>query len=211
MTKKKMTKQRVYAGLILVMAFLLLLGSNQLNRSNLTTLEDTVNSVFKDRILVQKYIFQLNNIFHEKELLLAKTEWKRNDVETTDAINKLLTDYGNTKLTTEESDHFNNLKENYAELQTFEITLMEVENSIDIESKKKIGVVLQKINRNLNKLSEVQFSEGRRLTHMSRKSLSMNLLLSRLEVALLIVIGFLFLFIVFYKENPKREPTEGNT
>ena len=211
MSKIRMTKQRVYAGLILLMAFLLLLVSNQLNRSNLADLGDTVNSVFKDRVVVQEYIYQLNNFFHGKELLLANMEWKKNNVETNVAINKLLTAYGNTKLTTKESDQLIKLKENNAELETLELTLLEGKNSIDNETKKKIGVVLQKINRNLDKLSEVQLSESRRLTHLSKKFLSMNLLLSRLEVALMIVIGFLFLFIVFYKEKPNKEPVEENT
>lgn len=211
MSKIKLTKQRIYAGLILLLAFLLMLVSNQLKRSNLTDLEDTVNAVFKDRVLAQKYIYRMNNFFHEWEMLLANGEREKNEVESTAAINKLLNDFGNTKLTTEESGHYNSLKENYAELQTYGSALFEGKTTIELETKKKIEVVLQKINRNLDKLSEVQLSEGRQLTQMSNKSLNMNLMLARLEVALLIVIGFLFLFIVFYKENPDREPVDGDT
>ena len=64
-------KQRINSGFILAAAFLLVLASNRLNNRNFSTVEQGVDSVFEDRLVVQEYIYTLNNYFHEKELFLA--------------------------------------------------------------------------------------------------------------------------------------------
>lgn len=202
MPRKMTLNQRVHASFILAMAFLLVLASNRLNQRNFSTVEHTVNSVFEDRVVAQEYIYRLNNLFHEKEMHLASTEWNYNDFSTSTGIKKLLADFAMTKLTNEESIQFNNLKENYAQLQTWELAYATNRSTIEMESKKEMGSLLQKISGNLDRLSEVQLSEGRQLTQLSTKSLSMNQLLSRLEVGFLIIIGLLILVIIFHKQEP---------
>jgi hypothetical protein len=201
MPRKMTLKQRVHAGFILAMAFLLVFASNRLNRRNFSTVEHTVNSVFEDRVVAQEYIYRLNNLFHEKEMLLASTEWMKNDLGITTGVKELLDDFSKTKLTSNESLYFSDLKKNYTKLQTLDSTLLANQNTIEIESKKEMSSLLQSINRNLDKLSEVQLLEGRQLTQLSKKSLSMNQLLSRLEVAFLIIIGLLLLAIIFHREK----------
>ena len=64
--------------------------------------------------------------------------------------------------------------------------------------------VLNKISDNLDELSKVQLMEGEQLTQRSKRSLGMNQLLSSLEIVFLIIIGLLFLIIVFKPEKPER-------
>ena len=68
MPKRRTIKQRIHTGFVLAAAFLLVLASNRLNNRNFSTVEHGVDSVFEDRLVVQEYIYTLNNLFHKKEL-----------------------------------------------------------------------------------------------------------------------------------------------
>lgn len=202
MSKKLTLKQRIHAGFILAIAFLLVLASNRLNRRNFSTVEHTVNSVFEDRVVAQDYIYRLNNLFHQKEISLEVSESKGPQSTTNDDIALLLENFATTKLTRDESAHFEHLKENYMELQTLEKAFFVDQEPKAAESTLEMEALLKKINDNLNRLSEVQLSESLQLTQLSQKSLKMNQLLSMLEVVFLIVIGILFLLIIFHREKP---------
>ncbi len=201
MLKKLSLKQRVHAGFILAIAFFLVLASNRLNRRNFSTVEHTVNSVFEDRVVVQEYIYRLNNLFHGKEMDLAQKAQTEIELPADKRILQLLSDFEKTELTREESVHFNFLKENYFELQTLEKGFVVSPEAHQEESKKEMAALLKEIGVHLDRLSAVQLSESRQLTFLSKKLLNMNLLLSRLEIAFLIVIGVLFLFIIFHREK----------
>lgn len=209
MPNKLTLKQRINAGFILAMAFLLVFASNRLNRRNFANVEQNVSSVFEDRVVVQEYIYRLNNIFHRKELSLVKSVENLGVSNANDDIEKLISDFANTKLTREESMHFNHLRENYSKLAALENNMVN-QGPIEEEMKIKMGYLLNDIGSNLDRLSEVQLSEGRQMTQVSKKSLGMNQMLSNLEVAFLVVIGLLFLLLVVNREIPGLNSVEKN-
>lgn len=185
-------KQRINSGFILAAAFLLVLASNRLNNRNFSTVEQGVDSVFEDRLVVQEYIYTLNNYFHEKELFLANNAVYLDKMPQYPDIKNILVDFANTELTIDESLHLEELRENYAALKRLED---------DQGNKEKIISVLNSISNNLDELSAVQLSEGKQLTQRSKRSLGMNQLLSTLEIVFLIIIGILFIVIVFKREK----------
>lgn len=185
-------KQRINSGFILAAAFLLVLASNRLNNRNFSTVEQGVDSVFEDRLVVQEYIYTLNNYFHEKELFLANNAVYLDKMPQHPDIKNILVDFANTELTIDESLHLDELRENYAALKRLE------DNQ---GNKEKIISVLNSISNNLDELSAVQLSEGKQLTQRSKRSLGMNQLLSTLEIVFLIIIGILFIVIVFKREK----------
>lgn len=185
-------KRRINSGFILAAAFLLVLASNRLNKRNFSTVEQGVDSVFEDRLVVQEYIYTLNNFFHEKELFLANNDTYINKMPQHPDIKNILVDFANTELTIDESKYLTQLRENYAALKSLE------KNQ---DNKGEILSVLNSISDNLDELSAVQLSEGKQLTQRSKRSLGMNQLLSTLEIVFLIIIGILFLVIVFKREE----------
>ncbi|MEC3963895.1 MCP four helix bundle domain-containing protein [Flagellimonas halotolerans] len=201
MPKKMSIKQRINAGFILAAAFILVLASNRLNQRNFSTVEQSVNSVFEDRLVVQEYIYRLNNLFHKKELALAKNELNTNMLAESSDIEKILSDFAKTELTVKESRYLSDLRSSYSELQEMEKNLSVKNASGSAEMKRDISSKLTRINNDLDELSEVQLSEGRQLTQRSQRSLGMNQLLSRLEIVFLVIIGILFLLIVFHREK----------
>lgn len=203
-------KQRIHVGFILAMAFLLVFASNRLSRRNFMTVEHTVNSVYGDRVVAQDYIYKMNNLFHKKERILMGTESKKDDSNVSKAIMNLLNDFETTKLTSEESVHFINLKENYAQLRALELNPTKNKYSFE-EGAENITGILNKIHSNLDELSAIQLSEGRYLTELSNKSLNMNQLLSRLEIGFLIIIGILFLLIVLPQKKQEMMVIKGDS
>lgn len=201
MPKKMSIKQRINAGFILAAAFILVLASNRLNQRNFSTVEQSVNSVFEDRLVVQEYIYRLNNLFHKKELALAKNELNTNTLAESSDIEKILSNFAKTELTVKESRYLSDLRSSYSELQEMEKNLSVKNASGSAEMKRDISSKLTRINNDLDELSEVQLSEGRQLTQRSQRSLGMNQLLSRLEIVFLVIIGILFLLIVFHREK----------
>ncbi|MFS4446552.1 hypothetical protein [Maribacter sp. 2307UL18-2] len=191
--------QRLQAGLILAMAFLLVLGSNRLDKRHFETVQNTVNSVYQDRVVVQDFIYQLNKIFHAKELELARTGQFTLDDSRNEKIRQLLNDFATTELTPKESDLLNDLD------RAFE-TLVKVEGPNGDVSKDKtirVGQQLDEIQKKLDGLAKIQLNESGQLTQLSNKSLGMNTLMSNLEIAFLILIGLLMLALIFY---PSKSP-----
>jgi CHASE3 domain sensor protein len=208
MPKNMSIKQRINAGFILAAAFLLVLASNRLNQRNFSTVEQSVNSVFEDRLVVQEYIYRLNNLFHKKELALAKNETNAGTLTQSSDIETILSDFEKTELTTKESKYLTDLKSSYTELQLMEENLSSNKGAGVAELKDRILSMLVRINNDLDELSEVQLNEGRQLTQRSQRSLGMNQLLSTLEIVFLVIIGILFLLIVFHREKPSMKTVE---
>ena len=202
MSKKLTLKQRLNTGFILAIAFLLVLTSNVLNSRNFSTADHTVNSVFEDRVVALEYIYRLNNLFHQKELEMTSAEGNAAHDANGRGITELLENFSKTKLTPNEAVHFELLKENYNELQSLENGWSKIQASAEMGPSKELSALFTKISNNLDKLSKVQLSEARQLTYLSNKALSMNLLLSKLQVAFLIVIGLLMVLIIFHGEKP---------
>nr|WP_297786381.1 hypothetical protein [uncultured Allomuricauda sp.] len=203
MLKTRTIKQRIHAGFVLAAAFLLVLASNRLNNRNFSTVEHGVDSVFEDRLVVQEYIYRLNNLFHKKALFLANNARDQVEIPQYPEIKTILADFEKTELTREESQYLANLKENYRDLKALETDYVNNESS-----EKEIFSVLNGISSNLDELAEVQLSEGRQLTQRSKRSLGMNQLLSRIEIVFLVIIGILFLIIVFHRDKPNMELVE---
>jgi len=205
MPKKMSIKQRINAGFILAAAFLLVLASNRLNQRNFSTVEQSVNSVFEDRLVVQGYIYRLNNLFHKMELAFVNNELNESFLTESSNIERILSDFEKTELTIKESEYLSDLRDSYVDLQLMEKSLLAKNELGRAEMKNEISSKLARINNDLDELSEVQLSEGRQLTQRSQRSLGMNQLLSSLEIVFLVIIGILFLLIVFHREKPSMQ------
>ena len=195
--------QRIQVGLILAMTFLLVLGSNRLDQKHFTRIQTTVNSVYKDRVVVQDFIYQLNNIFHQKELQLVQHKKLSENPSVNETVNGLLVDFGVTELTAKESQLLNELNRQFESLKRLENQLQNAsEESID-NYRGQLVETLNAMGSTLDGLARIQLDESGQLTSVSNKSLGMNILLSKLEVGFMIIIGLAMLALIFY---PVKSP-----
>lgn len=190
--------QRIQVGLILGIAFLLVFGSNRLDRRHFDTVQNTVNSVYKDRVVVQDFIYQLNKIFYHKELLLAQNQNIRHDQGQKQQIKHILEDFRATELTSKELGLLLELNDSFASLMEIE----QAENKRTTSENHLLAVnKLNEIQNKLDGLAEIQLNESEQLTQLSNKSLDMNSLMSKLEISFLIIIGILMLALIYAPDS----------
>lgn len=160
--------------------------------------QDTVNSVYDDRVVAQDYIYQLSGLFHQKERAIGERESFLGSLN--DSILGLMSRFEKTKLTRSESEFFIDLRKNYQEL-----TLLEQKFSLQtyprISTQKDIQMELMEIRQNLDDLEGVQFTEGAQMTKRSTRALGMNVLLSKIELVFLVVMGAISLYMILITQN----------
>ena len=202
MFSKLKTQQRMHAIFILGITFLLVLGSNRLYQRHFTTLQTTVNTVYEDRVKVQDFIYQLNNIFHEKELRLTAHDFILNQEENK-KVENLLNEVALTELTTTEYNTLKTLTDKFKKLRILEEKELQSNNDIQSSIRSTSLKTLSEIDDNLNILAKIQLEESKQLTQLSNKTLDNNILMSKLAFALLILIGITLLALIFYPFKPQ--------
>tara|TARA_R110002167_G_scaffold126471_1_gene307223 strand:- start:5878 stop:6519 length:642 start_codon:yes stop_codon:yes gene_type:complete len=193
--------QRLQIGLVLLLAFLLVLGSNRLDQRHFSTIQNTVNSVYKDRVVVQNFIYQLTSIFHRKELRILSNENDATVATENQKIQRLLTDFEATQLTPKEFNLLNKLNDQFSRLQELENRITETSgnelSTYTVAAGKKLG----EVKSSLDGLANIQLKESEQMTQLSNKSLGINILLSKLEVAFMVIMGIAMLVLIF---NPMK-------
>ncbi|MCR9264253.1 MAG: hypothetical protein NXH86_08835 [Flavobacteriaceae bacterium] len=192
MVGKLSIRQRIQVGFVLATAFLLVLASNLLDRKYFSTIQETVKSIYDDRIVVQDYIYQLQDMAHEKEIAFIKGE----NLEENEDIKVLLNDFSKTKLTRDEARLLKQLDHQFAGLEPMELAIA----TKDVSQATKVKALdqLDRIHNTLDGLEKIQLEQGGVLTQLSEKNLRVNRMLSNLEIAFLAIIGVSILILVFY-------------
>lgn len=196
MFNKLTLSQRVQISLILGVALFMILGSNRLNQRYYSEVNSTVNSVYKDRVVVQGYIFELNNIFHEKEVrFLDKKTINGSDSA---RVAKTLVDFGNTELTEEESRLLKDLDQQVQKLNKIESSTPISVSSLSENEQSDHSKLLNQIEQTLVGLADVQLDQSNRLNIFSQSLLDTISILSNIEIAFMILIGLIILVLIFY-------------
>ncbi|RYC50115.1 hypothetical protein DN53_07055 [Flagellimonas olearia] len=171
---------------------MLVLASNLLDRKYFSTIQETVKSIYDDRIVVQDYIYQLQDMAHEKEIAFIKGE----NLEENKDIKVLLNDFSKTKLTRDEARLLKQLDHQFSGLEPLELAIST--KTVSQAEKVKALDQLDRIHKTLDGLEKIQLEQGGVLTQLSEKNLRVNKMLSNLEIAFLTIIGVSILILVFY-------------
>ncbi|MCB0372705.1 MAG: hypothetical protein KDD31_06845 [Muricauda sp.] len=183
MIAKLTVKQRILVGLVLSVAFLLVLGSNLMDRRHFSTIEQSVKSIYVDRIVVQDYIYQLQNHAHKMALDLIRGQ-QLEPYHEQDRIDALLRDFAQTQLTREEARLLGQLRQQFS--------------TLELRDREPTLAQLQRIGQTLDGLEQIQLDQGNRLTELSEKTLGVNRMLSNLEVVFLVIIAICIMLLIFY-------------
>jgi hypothetical protein len=196
MTTKVSLNNRIKIGFAFAIVFLLVIATNRLDKKRFNTINETLTSVYEDRLVAKGYLYELNNIFQEQEELLILSNETLMSKSYHSEVEELITSYKSTKLTNEEKSSFTNFQIHFRELKKLEQSLSELNTD---EMKPKVIAQINRIENDLDILAEIQLSEAESLTKFAKNSLETSSFVSRIEIAIIILIGIIVQFIIFYK------------
>lgn len=192
------------AGLLLVI--ILILATNFIDRNNFQRIQDSVVSIYEDRLVVKSYIFDIQYKVHEKELLLAQ---KKDSVLLAQSaadnkeLNDLIQGFSNTKLTRDERRYLTNLEDQVALL--FEMEAAYGESSYNEANSERLKAKLKTITYTLHQLSDIQITEGKRQLQIGKQAMKSIELITQLEIWLMVAIGIVIQVIILYNPKNKKE------
>lgn len=186
-----------------IVVFLLVLMTNRMDSKHFETMQRTLETIYQDRLVAKNYIYRLSSQVHQKRLILLGDDTDNMAAvirQANDSINKLLVKFDRTVLTKKENKHFNSLKAHLQELATQESrALKQAEDGARIAE--IVDAHYAEVNDDLDVLSEIQLVEGNRQLIVSAKAVETSNLMSRIEIGVLIFLGIIIQFIIFYKPS----------
>lgn len=189
-------------GLLLVIA--LIVATNFIDRNNFKRIQESVSTIYEDRLIAKDLIYDIQLEIHEKELLLAlnnNTAYQSQFNKSNEALKGFINEFAETELILEEEKVFDNL-------QTELNALFTLENAtdfttVDEQATERLEQQIGLINKTLLKLSDIQIKEGNRQMHIGKKAVESVELLTQLEVWIMIVLAIIIQFIILY--SPKKD------
>lgn len=199
-------QQKFKIALLLSVVFISLFIKNMIDKHNITTLGETFSSVYEDRLLAESYIYKFSAHIYQKKILINEcasnadiAQYKSMLKFHDNAIEKLIQDFGHTKLTQEEALVFSKFKKTLQENRRLEDThLYQVDYETHI---KEVRSILNKsflaTSNQLNELSNIQLLEGEKLNQTSKKIVVGSATENTFELSLLIIVGVLVHVLIF--------------
>ncbi|MEQ6168791.1 MCP four helix bundle domain-containing protein [Ekhidna sp. MALMAid0563] len=183
--------------IVLFSVLLMIVMIGYMHKKNLSDMEETVTSIYEDRLVANEYIFELSRKTESKKWLMANNQDAAQELALLNhEIDILIDAYEKTDLTVEESKLWEKLKSELALADEFENQILHnLASKQRIQLEKHLDSQYERIHRDLVGLSHIQLKEGKSLVDNSKKILSSNNISSRLEIALMIIVLLIFLMI----------------
>lgn len=188
----------------ILMIFVLIIATNLIDRNNFLRVKDSVSSIYEDRLVAKGFIYEIATLIHDKELAIAKADTlfiSTKSKQTNTDIQNLIDLFEGTKLTSMEGRVFNDMKVNFELLVEAETAYVQTNRIQKTALEKHIF----NIKENLNALSEIQLSEGRRQQAISNKAIDKVELFTNIEIYILIFLAIIIQIIVIYNPKVKKE------
>ena len=182
----------------ILMIFILIIATNLIDRNNFVRIKDSLEAIYKDRLIAKDLIFKISKSVQEKELAAAKldsTFFLGRNKQVNSDIETAITSFEGTKLTTKEAKVFNDFKNNLA-------VLTKLEDSKPFKKSSYNSNILS-VKENLYELSEIQMNEGKRQMSISKRAIDSIELFTQLEIYVLIFLAVIVQIIVIYKPRER--------
>lgn len=200
-------KHKMRAALVFASIFALLLGKNVLEKERVHELSDSFNTVYEDRLVVEKYIYQLSTLIYKNRLILDDcTRGENTDQalfaigENNREISTIVDAYSGTVLTSREAEVFTLLK---SDLERMVVLEDELNHRIagggegSLEAQYAYHHIFDDASAHLNELSNIQIAIGKEIRDNSRQVVAGTDAWNRFEITLLIVFGLITQVLLF--------------
>ncbi len=200
-------QQKLKIAVLLTVIFGLLFVKNLLDKQSFTELGEAFSTVYEDRLLAESYIYKFYHHLSDKKIVIDgcvayedvnQIKWQLS--RHNEAINALIHEFEKTKLTPAEEVIFHKFKSHVAEDLRLERRFFYQNDGVTdiVNAKKVLNKSFYVMSNDLNLLSNIQISEGEKLTNSSRKIVLGSASQNRFELSLLIVLGLVVHVLIFF-------------
>lgn len=191
-------KRKITAALILLVVMLVVLLTNLSERKNATAISTAVASMYKDRLLVEGYIFDYARALHKIEEVIESSappgsKYNSAGKELTE-IAHLSALYEKTTLTPDEKVHFT----------AFQKQVGKLEDMLREARIAEADAANNKANEELFALSEIQIREGKAAMDKVTSASSFSGVVSEIELVVLIVLAIIIQILVLTSKGLKN-------
>ncbi|SDY97754.1 MULTISPECIES: MCP four helix bundle domain-containing protein [Rhodonellum] len=206
MSSPKSVNNKLKFAIALTFILMLIFGKNFLERRYFNELGEAFVSVYEDRLVVESYIFSISeNLFRIKLLVnhcqqesdysnvLAEiVAYEENILKTVDTFEK-------TNLTKPEDEFltsFRSIIENNLRISDYNFLYSE-ETGINQKKVEEYNSAIERAILDLEKLSQIQIEEGRKLAMNSSKVVNKSRIWAQFEVAALVILLILIYLLIY--------------
>lgn len=188
-------KRKITAALILLVVMLVVLLTNLSERNNAEAINTAAASMYKDRLLVEGYIFDYARALHKVEEIIESPSTDKYNLAKAhfDEIDRLSSLYEKTVLTADEKVHFTAFKQQVSVL----------ENRLKADRVAEADAANHKANEELFALSEIQIREGKAAMDKVTSAGSFSGVVSEIELVILIVLAIIIQILVLTSKGLK--------
>lgn len=186
----------------ILMVFVLIIATNLIDKNNFVQVRDSVVTIYEDRLVANDLIFEMLKSVQQKELAVSlsdSTFFDTKNATVNHDLETLVSRFEQTKLTSKEETVFQDLKGNVTLLLGSETKLL---NS-NYNDNSEVVNHIENLKTNLNDLSKIQLTEGRRQMSISKRALDTVELFTQIEIFILVFLAIVIQIIVMY--NPKEK------
>jgi hypothetical protein len=210
-------KQKVKIASVLGAICLLILVINVMHKNGYSKIRDSFDTVYKDRLVVEAYIYELSSNLNKKRWLttheeITKIPSQRHGILLNDTIQQLITQFGQTKLTASESILFQDLKVAFQQLCLLETGGYHDENTVNQEkTQHALKFAHERLSTILHQLSGIQLAETQRIIADSNKIIAFGGMTSQLELAVIVFMGLIGQVLIFASKSAQPKfPQQSN-
>ena len=217
MKSQKSINNTLKAAIFLTFFLLLIFGKNLLERKFFNELGQTFISVYDDRLVVESYIFSISENLFRIKLLVNHCEIESDYNNVIEEIQNYelrilstVDSFEQTKLTKDEGTYltdFKNIIENSLRIDAYEL-LYSDQKGINAEQVKKYNLAIENALRDLEKLSQIQIEEGKKLVGNSERIVNRSKIWEHFEVAALVVLIILIYILILTSLSIKTNSAE---
>jgi hypothetical protein len=214
MSKNKSQNRKLKVAIILTIIIVMIFGKNILERKNFNELGDTFVSFYEDRLVVESYIFSISEKLFRIKLLVNHCEFESDYSHVIDEISNyeieilsLVKDFEKTKLTTLEEEFLTDFKRIIEEnLRIAEYAMLYSEDSgINSKSVKEYNAYIERAVSDLEKLSQIQIDEGKKLAMNSDRVVNRSRIWAQFEVAALVILLVIIYLLIYTSRSIKAD------
>jgi len=214
MSKNKSQNRKLKVAIILTIIIVMIFGKNILERKNFNELGDTFVSFYEDRLVVESYIFSISEKLFRIKLLVNHCEFESDYSHVIDEISNyeieilsLVKDFEKTKLTTLEEEFLTDFKRIIEEnLRISEYAMLYSEDSgINSKSVKEYNAYIERAVSDLEKLSQIQIDEGKKLAMNSDRVVNRSRIWAQFEVAALVILLVIIYLLIYTSRSIKAD------